>query len=581
MVSLFTQGGANRVKQGPGLTRVTNLPRRHWSDEEAEALADQLTEVLRTQYGTMRLRPIQAVALYEIGTVGGGLFGPMRVGAGKTLLSLLAPAVSFSRRPLLLVPAKLIGKTERDQRELGRHWILPPYVRVMSYEWLGRVQAAEALASYFPDLIIADECHKLKNLKAAVTRRVRRYFTEHPDTRMVAMSGTVTKRSLKDYAHILQWCLKEGRPLPTKYKEVELWADAIDERKGQVRRAHPGALITLCNDDEKDLWVKGEPRRAARQAYRRRLVDTPSVVATRETPIDASLEVTSVEVPVGPATDAAFETLRSDWVTPDGWPISDGVGMFRHSRELGLGFYYVWDPRPPAYWLSARSAWCSYVRQTISRSRTLDSELAVALALSNGQLADPIGESLRQEWQAVRKDFEPNTVPRWVDDSVLTFCRKWMQRNNGIVWTEHTHFATMLSGLSGVPYYGRKGLNADKVAIEDHPHTEPLIASIQSNGEGRNLQAWSKNLVTSFPPNGAIVEQLLGRTHRDGQEADEVVTEVITTCAEHVGAIWQAVADSQYVEDSTGSPQKLLLADVTAPTADQLALTKKGARWHK
>lgn len=579
MVDLFTQSGSNRVKQGPGLTRVIHLPRRSWSDEEAANLAAELTEVLKTQWGTMSLRPIQAVALYEIG-IHGGLFGPMRVGAGKTLISLLAPAVAFAKRPLLLVPAKLLGKTQRDQGELGRHWILPPYLRVMSYEWLGRVQAAEALASYRPDIIIADECHKLKNLKAAVTRRVRRYLNEYPLTRVVAMSGTVTKRSLKDYAHILTWCLKDNRPLPEKYKEVELWADALDERKGQIRRAHPGALISLCNEEEKDLWVNGEPRRAARQAYRRRLVDTPSVVATRETPIDASLSVEAVEVDVEPATDAAFHTLRLEWETPDGWPISDGIGMFRHARELGLGFYYVWDPRPPAYWLAARSAWCSYVRQTIGRSRTLDSELAVALAIRNGVIRDH-GIRLLEDWHEVKKDFEPNTVPRWVDDSVLKFCAKWMQRNNGIVWTEHTHFANRLSSMSGVPYFGRKGLNADKQLIEDHPKGEPLIASVQSNGEGRNLQAWSLNLVTSFPPNGAIVEQLLGRTHRDGQEADEVLTQVVMTCAEHVGAIWQALADSQYVEDSTGSPQKLLVADITAPTADDLTLSKKGARWHK
>ena len=579
MVDLF-QAKGHRVKLTAGLTRVLHLPRRHWTNEEAEDLSTQLTEVLRTEWGTMSLRPIQAVGLYEIG-IHGGLFGPMRVGAGKTLTSLLAPAVGFCDRPLLLVPAKLIGKTERDQKELGRHWLLPPFIRVMSYEWLGRVQAAEALESYRPDLIILDECHKLKNLKAAVTRRVKRYFTAYPDTKCVAMSGTVTKRSLKDYAHIIQWCLKDNRPLPEKYVEVELWADALDERKGQTRRAHPGALIQLCNQEEKKLWVGGDYRRAARQAYRRRLVDTPSVVATRETPIDASLRVEAVEVDVGAPTEEAFRGLRKDWETPDGWPISDGIGMFRHARELGLGFYYVWDPRPPAYWLVARSEWCSYVRKTIGRSRSLDSELAVANAVRLGAITDGIGPKLLEEWQAVRKDFEPNTVPRWIDDSVIDHCAEWMDRNVGIVWTEHTYFARRLSEIAKVPYYGRKGLNADKVAIEDHDPKRPLIASVQSNGEGRNLQAYNQNLITSFPPNGAIVEQLLGRTHRDGQLADEVVAQVVVTCVEHVAAIWQAKRDCHYVYDSTGSPQKLLVAAIDAPTADDLALGKTGPRWHK
>lgn len=575
-----------RVKDTAGLVRVLNLPRRHWSNEDGEELATELTEALKSPYGTMRLRRIQAVALYEIG-IHGGLFGPMRVGAGKTLTSLLAPIVGFCSRPLLLVPAKLVGKTQRDQEELARHWLLPPFIRVMSYEWLGRVQAAEALNNFQPDLIIADECHKLKNLKAAVTRRVKRYFTQHPETKCVAMSGTVTKRSIKDYAHIITWCLKDKRPLPEKYAEVEVWADALDERKGQTRRAHPGALIKLCNQEEKKLWVGGDYRRAARQGFRRRLVDSPSVVATRETPIDASLRVEATEVDVSLSTDLAFEGLRKDWETPDGWPIADGLAMFRHARELGLGFYYVWDPRPPPYWLVARSEWASFVRKIVGGSRTLDSELAVANAIRQGGLSNhgdaknqDTGALLLEAWHSVRKDFEPNTVPRWIDDSVVDHCAEWMAKNVGIVWTEHTHFATRLSKLSGVPYYGRKGLNADKIAIEDHPSNRPLIASIQSNGEGRNLQAYNHNLITSFPPNGAIVEQLLGRTHRDGQEADEVIAEVVVTCVEHIAAVWQAHRDSQYVWDSTGSPQKLLLAAIDVAKADAIH-GRSGPRWHK
>lgn len=39
--------------------------------------------MLKTPRGTMRLRPIQAIALAEIGMYG-GLFGPIPVGEGKT-----------------------------------------------------------------------------------------------------------------------------------------------------------------------------------------------------------------------------------------------------------------------------------------------------------------------------------------------------------------------------------------------------------------------------------------------------------------------------------------------------------------
>ena len=558
------------VKLNEELRRIERLPRRMW-DNTAEQLALEMTELLRTSWGVMQLRPIQAVALYDIG-IAGGLFGPLRVGAGKTLISLLAPVVAFAKRPLLLVPASLVGKTERDRKLLRMHWRLPNQIRVMSYEWLGRVQAAEALEDYAPDLVIADEVHRLKNPRAACTRRMRRFMTAHPKTKFVGMSGTVTKRSILDYAHILKWShAPKAAPLPQWYGDLELWADALDERKGQIKRANPGALRVLCNDEENELW-ESEPRRAARQAYRRRLVETPGVVATKETPIDASIRIQDIEPPPSAAIDAAFSDLRYQWITPDEWPIMDGLTMFRHARELALGFYYIWNPRPPSYWLDARREWCAFVRKVLGHSQKLDSELQVRRKFADSDEC--------QGWLAVRGDFVPNTEPRWIDDSVIKFCIKWAKKNTGIVWTEHTCFAERLAEVSGLPYYGRKGLDANNCMIEEHPANKSLIASIRSNSTGRNLQAWHNNLITSMPANGLQTEQLFGRTHRDGQEADEVSFDVLVSCAEHAGAFWQAKRDSEYVLDSTGSPQKILVADIDVVTADSIML-RTGARWDK
>lgn len=571
---LFTQAaeqaGVGVVRLNDELRRIERLPRRLW-DDIADNLADELTEILKTPRGTMRLRAEQAVALCEIGTIG-GLFGPLRVGSGKTLISLLAPVVAFSVRPLLLVPASLVDKTKRDEAVLRLHWRLPPWIRVVSYEWLGRVQAAEALDAYEPDLIIADEVHRLKNPSAAVTRRVRRYMANKPDTKFVGMSGTVTKRSILDFAHILKWShAPAAAPIPQRHGDLQLWADALDERKGQVRRANPGALMVLCNDDERAAWL-GNPRRTARLAFRRRLVETPGVVATKETPIDASIRVRGVEPPASKAVDEAFARLRYRWETPDGWPIADGLAMFRHARELALGFYYIWNPRPPRYWLEARKTWAAFVRRTLRHSRKLDSELQVRQRFGNS--------SECVEWLAVRDDFEPNTEPRWIDDSVVDFCAKWARNNCGIVWSEHTCFAERLSSVSGLSYYGRKGRNANGCMIESHKPGHALVASIASNSTGRNLQAWHRNLIVSMPANGMQTEQLFGRTHRDGQQADEVLFDVLVSCAEHVGAFWQARRDSEFVLDATGSPQKILVADIDVATADSIAF-RDGPRWDK
>lgn len=521
----------------------------------------------------MKLRPLQAVALYEIGTEG-GLFGPLRVGLGKTLISLLAPVVAFAERPLLLIPAKLQDKTERDRRALAHHWDLPNFLRIMTYEWLGREQASDAIEKFLPDIIISDESHKLSNIRTAgVARRVRRFMHEHPETKFIAMSGTVTKRSLHDFAHMLHWSHDiDKMPVPKTYSDLEMWADALDERKGQTKRVDPGALEALCNEEEMKTWREGERRRAARSAFRRRLIETPGIVATYETPIDATLTVSGVETLVPKKIDEAFETLRADWETPDGWTFSDGLMMFQYARELALGLYYIWSPRPPKEWLEARRVWHQYVRRILKHSRKLDTEFQV-------RRAHPDAEELRA-WTAIKDNFTPNTVPVWLDDSVLEYCANWAFLNKGIIWTEHVFFGERLERDFGLAYYGRRGVDSRGKSIDDHPPGEPLVASVQSNAEGRNLQAWSKALITSSPANGKQYEQLLGRLHRDGQEADEVEFDLLVNCVEHAGAFWQAMSDCRYVQDATGSPQKLLLAGVNVLTPDDVA-ARPGPRWQK
>lgn len=565
MTSLFAPSLACSVRLNDEMRRVEQIPRRDWSADDAKSLTQTLTELLRTPNGEMALRPVQAIALAEIG-MRNGLFGIIRVGAGKTLLSLLAPNVVDAKRPLLLIPAKLVAKTQRDTAALSAHWMIPK-AHIMTYEWLGRAQAANALEDYRPDIIVCDEAHKLKNKSAAVTRRVARYMKAYPTTKMVVMSGTITKRSLHDYAHLIRWALKTDVPLPDGYNDLELWADALDERKGLLRRADPGALRVLCNPEENQMWPTN-PREWARRAYRRRLVETSGVVSTQETGVDASIGVNGEEPPSSAVIDEAFELLRKNWETPDGWPLADALQIYRHAREITLGFFYRWEPRPPRAWLEARKTWCAFVRETLSHSRALDSELQVKRQF-------PAATELLA-WEKVRNTFKPNTVPVWLDTSVLDYCKEWLESENGILWTEHVLFAKRLSAETGTAYYGSGNVGDS----EKHSKSRPMILSIEAGREGLNLQAWSSNLVVSPPPNGERWEQLIGRTHRDGQEADEVTFDVAGFSIEHVEAFWQARSDAAYVESSLGSPQKILIADHNFPSVADVVL-RGGARWRK
>ncbi len=568
--SIFSTG-SSVVPLDRELKRIANLPRRSWDESEALELAQELSDILKLPWGKQTLRPLQAVSLFEAG-VGRGVFAPMRVGSGKTLPSFLAAEVLEATRPVLLIPAKLRVKTSRDHSASRTHWKINEHLRVMTYEWLGVMKNADALEQYAPDLIVADEAHKLKNIKgAAVASRVHRYMHKHQDTRMIAMSGTFTKRSVLDYAHILEWCLgSENSPLPVERGKLQLWADALDERKGQLRRADPGALLVLCNDEERELWYI-DSRTAARRAYRRRLIETPGVVASQETPIDASITISKVDPPFSQSIEDAFTTLRR-WRTPDNWPISDGFEMFRHAREVALGFYYIWDPRPPVEWLIARQIWCAFCRQILRYSRTIDSEAEVARDYRD---ADEY-----QNWRDIRDTFKPKTHAVWIDDTVIDLCAKWLSNNNGFLWTEHVKFAERLSKKSNVPYFGRGGFDATGKNIRDFKPGNPAIVSMRTINEGVNLQAWNKNFVVSPPPNNLQWEQIIGRTHREGQEEDEVLFDVAAFCLEHISAFNQAISDAIYTKDTLDQP-KILLADHDFPTVEEVRFSTQSARWRK
>lgn len=569
------------VQATSDLRRVLAIPRRTWTEADARALAEQMTPLLRTPTGTMALRPIQAQALYEAATTG-GMLGALRAGCGKTLISLLAPYVLESRRPLLLVPAKLVAKTQREQIELAKHWRIPNFIRIVSYEILGRVQSAELLDRYQPDLVIPDECHRLKNPRAAVTRRVMRYLAASPTTRVLVMSGTVTSRSIEDYAHLLRRALgPNAAPVPHSASETAEWADALDDKPNADTRVNTGALVLLCDAQEAELH-KTEPLVACRRAFRRRLVDTAGVIATTEGLVGCSLSISPLIPSMGRATDDAFLELRRAWQLPDGQPLATGVDMYRHARELALGFFYLWSPPAPKDWLKARQRWYAACRYILgSNRRNLDSPLEVANAVDAGLYPHAVtlgsGESVKpldalNAWRAIRDVFRPNTVPVWVDHGALAACEAWAKGGPGVIWTSHTAFAEELSRRTGFAYHGAQGLDARGRQIESASPREVVIASIESNSEGRNIQKlWSRNLITSMPKLGKTVEQLLARTHREGQPADEVSCDVFMSCREHAEAFEAARENARFVEATQGQAQRILYADVDdMPRAESL-----------
>lgn len=541
-------GSSLEVRDTPDLRRILNLPKRR--NVPLRELAELLTQAFRRPGGTQTLWEIQALALSELADYG-GLMAPVGVGQGKTLVSFLAPKVVEAKRPVLLVPAKLRDKTLREYDRLQKEWFLPP-LYLQSYETLGREGSANFFQEYRPDLLVCDEAHKLKSLSAAVTRRVKRHIQSSEQRPwVVLLSGTFTRKSLMDYWHLTRWALGPDRaPVPMDWMEAQIWAGALDGGEEQVP---PGAL-RLFMDNPKEIPTLEK----IRSGFRSRFVSTPGIVATNETGYPGSLVIRGVSVPLPKALQTHLYNLRERWETPDGHPFADAPELWRHARELACGFFYRWNPRPPENWLLARKVWCAFVRKHLSGSRKLDTELQVRNAVIQGEL--PHGVAYWKAWEAVKDTFQPNTEPVWLDNTILEYARKWLHQNHGLCWVEHIAFGEALAKLSGLPYYGKGGLSKTGGNIE--LEKGPCIVSIAANSEGRNLQRYSKNLIVSVPPNAATLEQLIGRTHRNGQTADEVEVDILLVVEEQRDGFQNAIRDARYIQETTGNIQKLCIADI-------------------
>jgi hypothetical protein len=556
------------VQLSDELRRIAEIPRRVWTPEKSEELAEIMSSLLRSKDGQMSLRPIQAVTLHDMCAYDGTVC-MARTGAGKSLISFLAPYVCEAHRPILIIPANLRLKTERDLQQYRKHWEISPMITIQTYETLARAGSALFLELLRPDLIICDEAHHLKNTKAAVTRRIKRYVEEceagrfgGKSPKMLLLSGTFTNRSITEYWHLLKWCLPRAQvPLPLNLEELDNWRLALDEKVPTGQRMKPGALAYLFSEEDKEL-AKTDPLRAARRAYSRRLVETPGVVATTETFMGSRLEVRDIRIQRPESILKAFRRLRTDWELPDGEPVADALLVSKAAKELSLGFFYRWNPRPPEDWVEARRDWCRFVRSVLTRNnRNLDTEDQVKQAVLEGFYDS---EKL-EEWQKIKDTFEVKVEAVWIDDFAVRAAADWAVKRKGIVWVGHVAFGRRLSKLTGLPYYGEGGFDEKGSFIESHPKKEPLIASIKANMEGKNLQNWDENLVCSPPSSGKWWEQLISRTHRDGQTSAVVKVDMLASCIEHYQCFHQALADAEYVQDTTPMIQRLLYADVFVP----------------
>lgn len=517
--------------------RIASLPRRRL--EPCPFFAAELTAYYRVDGGTMRLWPIQAAALLEAYEQN-GLLAPMGVGHGKTLVTLLLPEALDSACAVLLVPPQLKKQLSHEIEHLySKHFRMHPNLHIVAYSELSQAKNTDLLSRLKPDLVIADEAHSLKNPKAARTKRFLRYFKEHPGARFCGLSGTMTQKSLRDFAHLSELALKKNSPVPARFHELMEWANALDDDPQE--RYAPGALLEFCS-----------PGESPRSGFRRRLVDTAGVVATEESSIGTSLIFRYKNIAVPGSVQKHIDAFKKTWAL-EGKEVESATEYATTLKQLSLGFYYIWDwPNGEVNrdWLYARNEWARFCRDALSRSiEGYDSPLLLARACARRDPKFAHGFDAWDRWAEAKQTPPPPTKAVWVDPYVADVVKQWTRSNQGIVWYQFRALEEILP----LPCYGQ-GRDAS-FAPED-----TIACSMQAQGTGKNLQRYNANLFTSWPGSAKTLEQVVGRTHRPGQKNDEVTVDWVCFGPHSFASYDSCYRNALYVQETNGQKQKLLYA---------------------
>jgi hypothetical protein len=543
------------------------------------------------------MRPIQAIALAEAWKVR-GLFAPIKVGGGKTLLSFLLPQVLGCKRPLYVCPANMIPDVSAEFVKFRKDWHGPAVYPMLSYEMLASPSAGEDLDAdgnvlklsrielMAPDLIVLDEAHRCSGSTTTTTKRIKAYKKKFPNTIIVAMSGTPFKTSIKDASHIMEWCLGEGSPLPYDYLEREMWASYLDAKAGVGPRAGIGALRDILTPEEKaaasQCELADDERTIVRHAVARRMFETPGFIGTQDPPMDIGLTVDAIfPSDEDPEVEEAYAELKRTMTLPDGNQLMDAMQLSAKLTTIGLGFWQQWSPAPPDDWREKRNAWAKWCRKAIKANRRgIDSEARMKAAVRKGLYDD---EGALVAWELARDAerartglLEPPSVAVWVSDEAVDTAVDWIKEHGGVVWVLHIGLGERIAEAAGVPYYGAGSVDKKGRHIKQHPGGA-AVASIMSNGTGKNLQGfWSKNLWLTMPN-----EQSLGRTHRPGQTAAVVENWIYLGCVEHLRSFYGASTQKgRFAAEILFSPQKIRYAKTCMPTMRELE--QRGpelARW--
>lgn len=599
-----------------------------------------------------RLSPKQCQAVMEFDALGGVLC-PMGVGSGKTLVTqMIAERVYRAQEPLrsgrgrrritllVVTPSTYVQFMETNIPWARRRISLTTpffglggmssanrlaYARsrrkgcyVIPNSLLSVKDTSAMLADLDPDCVILDEAHNCANASAARTRRlVAAMDISSPEgadwcPQFVALSGTITKKSIRDYHKFLRWALHDKMPLPVSKQLASDWAAVLDAGSdGMTNVTNTGPIKPIVSwarthFPETDFGT-GMETEDLRAAYQKRLSSSPGVVSSGDSAIGTSLIIENVPIK-GYEDRPGFERLKcllddieNAWLTPNGDEIECAIHTWKWLYELTAGFYneLTWPTseqvaerrqigateaetavKRALEHHAAHEVYAKALRTWLGDHQIAGCDTPFLVGQEMHRNADTVvGPHLYGLWRAAKDLQTPDMVEResravrvcdfrvrgtvdWVKDLLKGGGR------GAILWCYHKELARWLRDellAEGIdPLYCPAGEN-DRISAVGDPDRggkgdRIVVASIRGHGEGKNLQAFEHNRVVQWPRAAHVSEQLLGRTHRRGQMADELHVSTGHTLDFDFMLFAACVSDALYVHATTGNQQKLVYA---------------------
>ena len=614
------------------------------------------------------LRPGQIDGAYIYEKLGGALI-PLGVGKGKTIISILCAKIGLERRGhqrvAIMVPTEVFGQlvtkdlpqarsilaldgihfypVEGSAAERQRICRTPgPGVWIYTYSSLSTETGYEELAAIAPTLYICDEAHCLSRPTTARTKRWKSVVHAVEElciagrmgkevrakrAELVALSGTITKKQVEDYAHLAHLGLRGNSPAPIRESAIAALGACINADAGSsLTEVEIGRLRKIISwAEEQGYAVRSANKHgvvptfqeSVRAAYQVRLRSCPGVISSSDLGVEASLVISWSE-PHRPNTAESERMVKlmtdviTSMVTPDGDVIDYGMHTYKWLWELSAGFYnsLIWPTLDliQKYWanqgkvvdvdragalLQAAKDHHAMLQEYHKKLRKFldrghfpgcDTPMLVAAEIVRQRdghgIKHPLPRELVEAYWAQRDmhyDDLPKrySVPVRVCDYRVRAVVKWCEhyaKKGGLVWFHHPEVGLWIHELlveAGIPH------TCAFAGDNEAAYAPGIVITSFAHHIGKNLQHQRHNLFAELRREASVMEQTIGRTHRSGQMADCVTVDVIVSNGFDLAQFNATLKDADYIQSTTGTQQRLCYATyspVVPPTSPRLAV---------